>query len=298
MKRHDVSNPGPDTRYPVHERNVILWLDHGDWVEGWFDEKHGKWQTVHNTAFPIAGVIAWSDPTEPESAEPFAWALTNKLFGGPRPLTAYNNRQLAEDVAAAIDPSLQVVPLYATPPDTAPAWRPIETAPKDGTEIILRKGDRVGAAAWIKWPSTEYEEAGEGWTIGHDSDSWDGDQAPTHWMPLPPPPGESAPTVDHTSAAAWIREWTFDGEERGQDLHATEQECLRWVASDGGVCSPLYKSIPDHTAVMRQAVEALRLAVKQNSHDMMMTGDELRICESAIAALRGALPQPKESQHD
>ncbi|WP_395055235.1 DUF551 domain-containing protein [Polaromonas sp.] len=67
-------------------------------------------------------------------------------------------------------------------------WQPIETAPKNGTEIILRKGDRVGSAGWIKWPSSEHEEAVEGWTIGHDGDSWDDDQAPTHWMPLPAPP--------------------------------------------------------------------------------------------------------------
>ena len=28
--------------------------------------------------------------------------------------------------------------------------------------------------------------------------------------------------------------------------------------------------------------DALRLAVRQNSHDMLMTGDELRACESAL----------------
>lgn len=30
-------------------------------------------------------------------------------------------------------------------------------------------------------------------------------------------------------------------------------------------------------------LEALRVAVRQNSHDMLMTGDELRTCEAAIA---------------
>lgn len=28
--------------------------------------------------------------------------------------------------------------------------------------------------------------------------------------------------------------------------------------------------------------EALRLAVRQNSHDMLMTGDEIRLCEAAL----------------
>lgn len=36
--------------------------------------------------------------------------------------------------------------------------------------------------------------------------------------------------------------------------------------------------------------QALALAVRQNSHDMLMTGDELRACESALAKARGEQP--------
>lgn len=63
MKRHDVSNPGPDTRYPPHERIVVLWLDGGDWARGWFDEESGRWRRSRIVG-PIDGVLAWSDPTE------------------------------------------------------------------------------------------------------------------------------------------------------------------------------------------------------------------------------------------
>jgi len=35
--------------------------------------------------------------------------------------------------------------------------------------------------------------------------------------------------------------------------------------------------------VNQELVEALELAVRQNSHDMLMTGDELRVCEALIA---------------
>jgi hypothetical protein len=34
-------------------------------------------------------------------------------------------------------------------------------------------------------------------------------------------------------------------------------------------------------------VEALELAVRQNSHDMMLTGEELRTCEAALAKAKG-----------
>lgn len=64
-------------------------------------------------------------------------------------------------------------------------WRDIETAPKDGTEIILRRGERVGAAQWIYWPASHEQCAGEGWTIGLDGDAWDEGKEPTHWMPMP-----------------------------------------------------------------------------------------------------------------
>ncbi len=34
---------------------------------------------------------------------------------------------------------------------------------------------------------------------------------------------------------------------------------------------------------IRKALAALQLAVRQNSHDMLMTGAELRVCEAAIS---------------
>lgn len=36
-------------------------------------------------------------------------------------------------------------------------------------------------------------------------------------------------------------------------------------------------------AAAPELLEALRIAVRQNSHDMLMTGEELRLCEAAIA---------------
>lgn len=89
-------------------------------------------------------------------------------------------------------------------------WRPIETAPKDGTEIILRRGARVGCAAWYEWQkrASEYHsngtylgefvtDEGASWSIGLDGDGWDGDKAPTHWMPLPEPPTPTSQEAGH-----------------------------------------------------------------------------------------------------
>lgn len=81
-------------------------------------------------------------------------------------------------------------------------WQTIDSAPRDGTEIILRKGSRVTAGAWIEW--SEHQSHYHGTTgeyLGQDEidsggnwQSWDGgfcdDDEPTHWQPLPSPPTE------------------------------------------------------------------------------------------------------------
>lgn len=78
-------------------------------------------------------------------------------------------------------------------------WLPIESAPLDGSEILLMRGDRVTSGAWIEWVFTapEYhsstgvylgqseQDSGASWA------SWDGgfteEEPPTHWRRLPKP---------------------------------------------------------------------------------------------------------------
>ncbi|NDB68765.1 MAG: hypothetical protein EB015_12325 [Methylocystaceae bacterium] len=53
-------------------------------------------------------------------------------------------------------------------------WQPIETAPKDGENVIVTDGDEVN----VGW-----------WEFYNPEPEWGGYILfPTHWMPLPPPP--------------------------------------------------------------------------------------------------------------
>ena len=68
--------------------------------------------------------------------------------------------------------------LYAT------EWRPIETAPKDGTLILSWNGEWIEIAMWqrpnaINPPMWRGAHCG----VSHISQ-------PTHWLPLPQPPGD------------------------------------------------------------------------------------------------------------
>lgn len=54
-------------------------------------------------------------------------------------------------------------------------WQPIETAPKDGTEILLLSKCDMGVCYWCS------ERSFTGWTVGWGMVF----RNPTHWMPLP-----------------------------------------------------------------------------------------------------------------
>lgn len=70
-------------------------------------------------------------------------------------------------------------------------WQPIETAPKDGTFILIT-GGRVDVYEWYN--GKEPESVMATWTLdGWHFASWDGAfrseyLRPTHWMPQPCPP--------------------------------------------------------------------------------------------------------------
>lgn len=58
-------------------------------------------------------------------------------------------------------------------------WQPIDTAPKDGTELLLWLGELV--VGTFVTGSDDYDMATGWWSNGERVH-------PSHWMPLPAPP--------------------------------------------------------------------------------------------------------------
>jgi hypothetical protein len=74
-------------------------------------------------------------------------------------------------------------------------WPSIESAPRDGAQIALRRGDRITTGKWLKWGDTrpDYDERGHCigevsqepgamWCVSDPTFLAEGE--PTHWQPL------------------------------------------------------------------------------------------------------------------
>lgn len=80
-------------------------------------------------------------------------------------------------------------------------WQPIETAPKDGREIIVygvRRGDwgyTDDESTWTgaRWSAGSYGFPGS-WLESKARPNYSTGFTPTHWIPLPAPPTENRET--------------------------------------------------------------------------------------------------------
>lgn len=133
-------------------------------------------------------------PVQPQAQDGvFGWLLTNGTF------TSSEAEQISHDCRNTD----KAIALYAHPQATDPAWRPIETAPKDGRKTIVTYANRNGLkrtvmACWLTDESaaeTDTDDVGleEGWY--ECIDNWNDyteiaihEGEPTHWMPLPSAP--------------------------------------------------------------------------------------------------------------
>ena len=150
-----------------------------------------------------------TDKPQPEAREftMSQYASKDDMIGAMRKRIAELESELEAVGAGGVSGPLMGI--AAPPTAQAEGWMPIETAPKDGTHILLHapacehEGAPVQARTtyghWrapsdtprIKYqdgfaPEPEWEDFEPFWA------SWDGgfteEHPPTHWMPLPPPP--------------------------------------------------------------------------------------------------------------
>ncbi len=88
---------------------------------------------------------------------------------------------------------------YTSTHNPMTSWQPIETAPKDGTEILATwSGDLYGGGLYWKYAVVQWgndmghgKEKDKEWLlaeIGPHAISEIPSGDPTHWMPLPEPP--------------------------------------------------------------------------------------------------------------
>lgn len=66
-------------------------------------------------------------------------------------------------------------------------WQPIETAPRNGTRVLLGRVGCVEPGAWDPTYRCRRDAAPGAWR-GDDGGGPEDDTWPTHWMPLPEPP--------------------------------------------------------------------------------------------------------------
>jgi len=70
-------------------------------------------------------------------------------------------------------------------------WQPIDTAPKDGTNILMWNGDEIQVCSW-HCPGI-FDNDRFYWAHGDILNKYNSKQelyAPTYWQPLPEPPTE------------------------------------------------------------------------------------------------------------
>ena len=184
-----------------HEQNAYKTMD-ADLACAIADEVFAAFEAGKESAVSEPTLFNWKpsfSKTQPDSTllaeltihHPDGQSQT--LFAGPTETHYYTKAQLDEayeagktDAAAVSEP-----------------WQPIETAPKDGTELIGWREDC--GQLLIRWTScselmtdAEIEKSGideeilfvEDWFYADivRSGRLEGSEIPTHWMPLPPPP--------------------------------------------------------------------------------------------------------------
>lgn len=125
---------------------------------------------------------------EAVQTDPVAWIVS---YDGKLPYSGFSqDRDYVENTCKHIGGSARPMALYATPQQAAPAWKPIDSAPTDGTFFLATDGTTFKV---LNWPPNHYLGV---WDWNDKRQQWRGAGDsfinPTHWMPLPTPPKATA----------------------------------------------------------------------------------------------------------
>ena len=88
-------------------------------------------------------------------------------------------------------------------------WQLIETAPKDGIRFLAYEYSPTEYCCYECWWQDDFAEW-EGW-----QNDWDSEPNPTHWMPLPKPPGETTSAIPE-AGKSYLRNALMVGGWRGE----------------------------------------------------------------------------------
>ena len=114
---------------------------------------------------------------DPKTVGRIARVICRETEGGPCECEFVNGCGASLEAAHAVISELQ---------DIFPKWRSIDSAPKDGQEILI---------GWFDLPGQRsmhvafFHSMHKTWCQSHHLFTRDPNLQPTHWMPLPPPPG-------------------------------------------------------------------------------------------------------------
>lgn len=135
----------------------------GEWVVG-EEEDRQNYLPIHAKKH---GAFAEVVVQMADDEKPFAEGIANAAFIAAAPRMAACIRSLLAALREA----------------ESPKWLPIETAPKDGTEILIAWDQVVVPAYYCGLPGEDcWYEYGKGPADGKDEF---GIASPTHWMPYP-----------------------------------------------------------------------------------------------------------------
>lgn len=140
--------------------------------------------------------IPTTSDAEVQAIDPKLWAEAVKFPFNGKPLWIFlaDHPESAEHARALLQAYLVLARLHSSEEYRRGAWLPIETAPKDGTEVLLWLG-----APWLRVEKARWYVPWSNWQAGiipsdpaREKMHGIGSAVPLYWRPLPDPPALAA----------------------------------------------------------------------------------------------------------